>query len=81
MSQPLVILATASYDHSIRFWEAKSGRCYRTIQYPDSVCLFFHFCFLFIVNVYVMLEINKLIHVLLYILYLCICICMYLSCV
>ncbi|XP_042496968.1 target of rapamycin complex subunit LST8 isoform X2 [Telopea speciosissima] len=34
--QPSVILATASYDHTIRFWEAKSGRCYRTIQYPDS---------------------------------------------
>jgi len=37
MSQPSVLLATASYDHTIRFWEAKSGRCYRTIQYPDSV--------------------------------------------
>ncbi|KAF5193487.1 Target of rapamycin complex subunit lst8 [Thalictrum thalictroides] len=36
MSQPSVILATAGYDHTIRFWEAKSGRCYRTIQYPDS---------------------------------------------
>ncbi|MBA0551282.1 hypothetical protein Gorai_023494, partial [Gossypium raimondii] len=36
MTQPSVILATASYDHTIRFWEAKSGRCYRTIQYPDS---------------------------------------------
>lgn len=36
MAQPSVILATASYDHTIRFWEAKSGRCYRTIQYPDS---------------------------------------------
>lgn len=35
--QPSVILATASYDHTIRFWEAKSGRCYRTIQYPESV--------------------------------------------
>ncbi|XP_056842362.1 target of rapamycin complex subunit LST8-1 isoform X1 [Raphanus sativus] len=37
MSQPCVVLATASYDHTIRFWEAESGRCYRTIQYPDSV--------------------------------------------
>ncbi|CAK9156928.1 unnamed protein product [Ilex paraguariensis] len=37
MSQPSVILATASCDHTIRFWEAKSGRCYRTIQYPESV--------------------------------------------
>ncbi|KAL2466145.1 Transducin/WD40 repeat-like superfamily protein [Abeliophyllum distichum] len=36
MSQPSVVLATASYDHTIRFWEAKSGRCYRTIQYPES---------------------------------------------
>lgn len=37
MTQPSVILATASYDHTIKFWEAKSGRCYRTIQYPESV--------------------------------------------
>ncbi|RCV38846.1 hypothetical protein SETIT_8G175100v2 [Setaria italica] len=36
MAQPSVILATASYDHTIRFWEAKSGRYYCTIQYPDS---------------------------------------------
>lgn len=41
MSQPSVILATAGYDHTIRFWEAKSGRCYRTIQYPDSVSSFY----------------------------------------
>ena len=31
-----VILATAGYDHTIRFWEP-SGMCYRSIQYPDSV--------------------------------------------
>ena len=31
-----VVLATAGYDHSIRFWEATSGLCYRTLQYPDS---------------------------------------------
>lgn len=31
-----VVLATAGYDHSIRFWEATSGICYRTLQYPDS---------------------------------------------
>lgn len=24
------------YDHSIRFWEATSGVCYRTLQYQDS---------------------------------------------
>lgn len=33
---PSVILATAGYDHTIRFWEASSGVCYRTIQYPES---------------------------------------------
>ena len=32
-----VVLATAGYDHTIRFWEALSGICYRTLQYPDSV--------------------------------------------
>jgi len=31
-----VILATAGYDHSIRFWQAHSGICYRTVQHPDS---------------------------------------------
>ncbi|CAI0377237.1 unnamed protein product [Linum tenue] len=36
MAQPSVILATGSYDHTIRFWEAKSGRCYRTIQAQES---------------------------------------------
>jgi len=30
-----VILATAGYDHTIRFWDP-SGICYRTIQYADS---------------------------------------------
>jgi G protein beta subunit-like protein len=34
-----VLLATAGYDHTIRFWEALSGACYRTIQHPDSVSL------------------------------------------
>lgn len=32
-----VILATAGYDHTIRFWQAHSGICYRTVQHPDSV--------------------------------------------
>ncbi|KAB8670402.1 hypothetical protein FH972_026315 [Carpinus fangiana] len=27
---------TAGYDHTIRFWEALSGICQRTIQHPDS---------------------------------------------
>ncbi|CAG8555193.1 12221_t:CDS:2 [Ambispora leptoticha] len=31
-----VILVTAGYDHTIRFWEALSGICSRTIQHPDS---------------------------------------------
>mmetsp|Transcript_5022 Transcript_5022/g.10878 ORF Transcript_5022/g.10878 Transcript_5022/m.10878 type:complete len:314 (-) Transcript_5022:377-1318(-) len=31
-----VVLATAGYDHTIRFWEATSGICYRTLQYAES---------------------------------------------
>ncbi|KAL8802556.1 MAG: hypothetical protein Q9182_003721 [Xanthomendoza sp. 2 TL-2023] len=31
-----VILCTAGYDHTIRFWEALSGICSRTIQHGDS---------------------------------------------
>ncbi len=31
-----VVLATAGYDHTIKFWEATSGICYRTLQYQDS---------------------------------------------
>lgn len=31
-----VILATAGYDHRIRFWEAPSGVCQRVLKYPDS---------------------------------------------
>ena len=31
-----VVLASAGYDHTIRFWEALSGICVRTIQHPDS---------------------------------------------
>src|SRR6202022_1229760 len=34
-----VILVTAGYDHTIKFWEALSGICSRTIQHPDSVVL------------------------------------------
>ena len=32
-----VILATAGYDHTVRFWQAHSGICYRTVQHQDSV--------------------------------------------
>ena len=35
-SEP-VILATAGYDHAIKFWQAHSGICHRTVQHPDSV--------------------------------------------
>ena len=31
-----VVLATAGYDHTIRFWEPKSGTNYRTLQYAES---------------------------------------------
>ena len=31
-----VILATASYDHKIRFWEAPSGIISRTLHCPES---------------------------------------------
>ncbi|KAJ3333484.1 TOR complex subunit lst8, partial [Gonapodya sp. JEL0774] len=31
-----VVLASAGFDHTIRFWEALSGLCVRTINYPDS---------------------------------------------
>eukprot|EP00899_Mesostigma_viride_P013737 jgi/Mesvir1/22364/Mv17866-RA.1 len=36
MPNPSVVLATAGYDHTIRFWEATSGICYRTLQCADS---------------------------------------------
>lgn len=32
-----VILATAGYDHTIRFWDATTSTCYRTLQHADSV--------------------------------------------
>merc|ERR1712000_310 len=35
LKMPRVVLASASYDHTIRLWEAPSGICYRTIQYAD----------------------------------------------
>ena len=36
MAGSSVVLATAGYDHTIRFWEATTGICYRTLQYNDS---------------------------------------------
>lgn len=32
-----VILCTAGYDHTIRFWQATSAQCHRSIQHNDSV--------------------------------------------
>ncbi len=31
-----VILATAGYDHTVKFWQAHTGQCVRTIQHADS---------------------------------------------
>ncbi|XP_076314623.1 target of rapamycin complex subunit lst8-like [Tachypleus tridentatus] len=31
-----VILTTGGYDHTIRFWQAHSGICQRTVQHADS---------------------------------------------
>jgi target of rapamycin complex subunit LST8 len=31
-----LVLATAGYDHTIRFWEATTGICWRTIPHSDS---------------------------------------------
>ncbi len=31
-----VILATAGYDHTIKFWQAHTGACVLTLQHPDS---------------------------------------------
>lgn len=36
MASSSVVLASAGYDHTIRFWEATSGCCYRTLQYAES---------------------------------------------
>lgn len=31
-----MLLATASYDHTIRFWHAHSGACYRNVPHSES---------------------------------------------
>ena len=36
VSTDQVILATAGYDHTIKFWAAHTGVCTRTLQHPDS---------------------------------------------
>jgi G protein beta subunit-like protein len=32
----VVLLVTAGYDQTIRFWDASSGMCYKTLQHPDK---------------------------------------------
>lgn len=41
-SDPL-ILATAGYDHTVRFWQAHSGICTRTVQH--RLCILTFTCF------------------------------------
>ncbi len=36
MAEKSVILATAGYDHTVRFWQAPTGVCQRTLQHADS---------------------------------------------
>ena len=36
MSTDQVILATAGYDHTIKFWAAHTGVCTGTLQHADS---------------------------------------------
>ncbi len=37
VAPPAVLLATAGYDHSIRFWDVVTGVCTNTLQYNLSV--------------------------------------------
>lgn len=32
----VVLLATGGYDNTIRFWDASSGICYKTLQHADK---------------------------------------------
>ena len=34
---PAVVLATAGYDHTIRFWDVVRGLCIGTLQHNESV--------------------------------------------
>ena len=51
-----VILATAGYDHTIRFWQAYSGICHRTVQHPDSIS----FSFLILYLTFTLERINNI---------------------
>jgi G protein beta subunit-like protein len=35
-SERSVVLVTAGFDHTVRFWEAPTGQCHRTLQHNDS---------------------------------------------
>ena len=37
----VVLLATGGYDQVLRFWDAASGMCYRTLPNPQANCLQF----------------------------------------
>lgn len=37
LPMPAVVLVTGGYDHTLRFWEASSGQCYRALQFHGSV--------------------------------------------
>ena len=38
-SSPILIV-TASYDHTIRFWDVLQGACIATLQHNESVILY-----------------------------------------
>lgn len=60
-SEPL--LASGSYDHTIKLWQPYSGVCFRTMQHTDSVNIVLDFTFLIdnkinIISHYVMITLS-----------------------
>lgn len=39
---PAVLLATAGYDHTIRFWDVVTGSCIGALQHNESVLVSIH---------------------------------------